>query len=510
MAHTNTPITPAGIFYNDQGAFNPLLAHFQQQRLAIRHAQEINLARRLYFGYMRHADTSKQGLYLSPNILERRMTLGVEILQEESPEEPGTMSFYLTSSVCQALSDALAQVCLIIGTFVGYPDWEELECGPDSAPLYEQFVMFNIAYPSEPTNMSHDYMVTKYFTSYDEACDYVVERQVWAMFMISALHCLAMAKGWTEYERLKLPAEYEDHVHIALHLLADCGMNLIGPLAPHTPPIEGHYPVTPLSLSPTPQAHNSDCSMASATPICSFEAQKVTPHVQMLFPWKEETLDQSMHTQSESTSESTVAEEEDKEEDDYESCYSDCYVYLASNTPLGPPTIYPSHRRAFCYSKLHMESRVVYGEDEDAIGDGVGCRLVIQDEGLDDDLMETEEMEGTNEANGKDCQDELEAETEGELVQIRSENLRDGGVLLDPDWSIAIEPTAPHTTCDEIVKRYGASEIVLRTNEWLHESIEAGILPLPIPDHSLCSVGTGNFDTVLFLAKPKESGIRHE
>ncbi|EUC56263.1 hypothetical protein RSOL_168030, partial [Rhizoctonia solani AG-3 Rhs1AP] len=57
--------------------------------------------------------------------------------------------------------------------------------------------------------------------------------------------------------------------------------------------------------------------MASATPIRSFEAQKVTPHVQMLFPWKEESLDQSMHTQSESTSESTVAEEEVKEEDDY-------------------------------------------------------------------------------------------------------------------------------------------------------------------------------------------------
>ncbi|EUC55840.1 hypothetical protein RSOL_140310, partial [Rhizoctonia solani AG-3 Rhs1AP] len=203
-------------------------------------------------------------------------------------------------------------------------------------------------------------------------------------------------------------------------------------------------------------------------------------------------------------------------------------------------------------AQLRVESRVVYGKDEDAIGDGVGRRLVIQDEGLDDDLMETEEMEGANEADEKDCQDELEAETEGELVQIRSENLRDGGVLLDPDWSIAIEPTAPHTSCDEIVKRYGASEIVLRTNEWLHESVEAGILPplqlvteshtfdvwhkfylhhrplyfdpdllarrdtvraqppLPVPDHSLRSVGTGNFDTVLFLAKPKESGIRRE
>ncbi|KEP46644.1 hypothetical protein V565_188010, partial [Rhizoctonia solani 123E] len=160
-----------------------------------------------------------------------------------------------------------------------------------------------------------------------------------------------------------------------------------------------------------------------------------------------------------------------------------------------------------------------------------------------------------DQADDEDCDNddpnnEAEAETEGELVQIQSKNLNDAEVPLNPDWSIAIKPTARHLSCDEIMQRYGASDLVLRTNEWLHESVEAGTLPPlqfvteshtfdvwhkfylhhrllyfdpdlparrdtvraqpppPVPEGSLRSIGTGSFDTVLFLTKPKESGIR--
>ncbi|CAE6469804.1 unnamed protein product [Rhizoctonia solani] len=156
--------------------------------------------------------------------------------------------------------------------------------------------------------------------------------------------------------------------------------------------------------------------------------------------------------------------------------------------------------------------------------------------------------EGADDNGNEDPEDE----PEDELTQIQSDNPNNVGVFLNPDWSIAVKPTAPRITCDEITQRYGAFDFVLRINEWLHESTEAGILPqlqfvtashtfdswhkfylhhhplhfdpdlaacrdtvraqppLPVPDRSLRSVGTGNFDTVLFLARPSDFGIRRE
>ncbi|CUA75711.1 hypothetical protein RSOLAG22IIIB_11943 [Rhizoctonia solani] len=189
-----------------------------------------------------------------------------------------------------------------------------------------------------------------------------------------------------------------------------------------------------------------------------------------------------------------------------------------------------------CQAPGRMDSRVVYGDDEDAIYEGAGRGLVVQDEELDEDLVEDEESEGMDkvENDGPDNDDSkngAEAETEGELVQIQSKSMNDADVQLNPDWSIAIKPTAQHLTCDEIMRRYGAFDLVLRINEWLHESVEAGTLPplqFVTEAHSFDPVATLSAHThrclsqmvpfVLsgpgasipswFLAKPKEFGIR--
>jgi hypothetical protein len=201
-----------------------------------------------------------------------------------------------------------------------------------------------------------------------------------------------------------------------------------------------------------------------------------------------------------------------------------------------------------CQAHACTESRVVYGEDEDAISEGVGRRLVEQDEDFDEDPIEGKQSEGADDTNNEDPEDEQEYE----LAQIQSNDPNSMDVSLNPDWSIAVQPTAQRITCNEISQKYGAFDFVLRVNEWLHESTEAGILPplqfvtashafdlwykfylhhrplhfdpdlvarrdtiraqppLPVPDHSLRSVGTGNFDNVLFLARPNESGICRE
>ncbi|KDN33350.1 hypothetical protein RSAG8_13560, partial [Rhizoctonia solani AG-8 WAC10335] len=213
-----------------------------------------------------------------------------------------------------------------------------------------------------------------------------------------------------------------------------------------------------------------------------------------------------------------------------------------------------------CQVRRCIKSRVVYGEDEDAISEGVGLKLVNQDDETDESLLESEGLEGETEGEGEgegegedeDPDNELNPEPEAELVRIQSTSLNDEDVPLDPEWSIAVKPTAPRLTCDEIVGKYGAFDFVPRTNEWLQASVEAGVLPrlqlvtdshtfdvwhefylhhrvlhfdpdllahrdtvraqppLPVPEHSLRSIGPGRFDTILFLVKPEESGARRE
>ncbi|KAJ1308221.1 hypothetical protein OPQ81_003936 [Rhizoctonia solani] len=49
-----------------------------------------------------------------------------------------------------------------------------------------------------------------------------------------------------------------------------------------------------------------------------------------------------------------------------------------------------------CQVQVRAESRVVYGEDEDAISEGMGRRLVDQDEEPAEDLTGDEGLEGEN------------------------------------------------------------------------------------------------------------------
>ncbi|KAG8686202.1 hypothetical protein FRC11_009351 [Ceratobasidium sp. 423] len=213
-----------------------------------------------------------------------------------------------------------------------------------------------------------------------------------------------------------------------------------------------------------------------------------------------------------------------------------------------------------CEAPGRHESQVVYGEDEDAISEGVGRRLVSEEEG--EEPIADEASEHVDECEDEDEDDvdvdadadaegseDSELEPEGELVQINSGTPASPHVLLDPEWSIATKPTVSCITCDKIMEKYGALDFISQTNEWLQESSATRLLPplqfvthdhpfdiwhkfylhhralwfdpdlsarrdtiraqppLAIPNNSLRSISPGNFDTVLFLAKPKEFGI---
>lgn len=118
-----------------------------------------------------------------------------------------------------------------MANYVGYPDFWELNHGILHNPLYQRFEDMGIVIPKEPNNLGYHYMITTYFPSLDEVLDYVCKRQVWGMFMISALHLLAQADGVEGTELFKLPTPYYHHIQLASHLLHEYHDNM-----PSSPP----------------------------------------------------------------------------------------------------------------------------------------------------------------------------------------------------------------------------------------------------------------------------------
>ncbi|KAG9099175.1 hypothetical protein FRC07_010554, partial [Ceratobasidium sp. 392] len=185
-----------------------------------------------------------------------------------------------------------------------------------------------------------------------------------------------------------------------------------------------------------------------------------------------------------------------------------------------------------CQSRERKDSLVVYGKDKDAVEDRRQTDRSVEDE------IEDQETE-------------VESEDENSWTQPQAEVESSQHTILNPEWSMAINPTAPHVTGDTIVKTYGARDFDLQINEWLAQSTSSGLLP-PVqtvslqhkfnvwhkfylhhprlhfdPDQPPCrdtirakppapnregsmrSIGPGSFDTVLFLARPREFGIHH-
>ncbi|KAJ1302392.1 hypothetical protein OPQ81_002710 [Rhizoctonia solani] len=176
----------------------------------------------LYLFHFKHADADQYGLYNSPNILERKFYLGAEIFSE-CYKEGGVVKdhFYLTDTASPALSDALHQVHKVVAKYVNYPDFEFQFAGSQNSPLYHHFEDMGIAYPEEPKHIDYNYMIVTYWSTLHEVQDYVAECQVWAMFMISALHLIGMANEDNLQEVSKIPSPFHDHLHIASHLLHD-------------------------------------------------------------------------------------------------------------------------------------------------------------------------------------------------------------------------------------------------------------------------------------------------
>lgn len=193
--------------------------------------------------------------------------------------------------------------------------------------------------------------------------------------------------------------------------------------------------------------------------------------------------------------------------------------------------------------KQRVGSRVIYGEDEDAIEEE---EYATEDAG--------EGGQGVAKDGGGGKQDECQDEDDEDCEYVRGQTTSSAGhhVYLDLDWSKATKPTAPRLIGDDIIHTYGASNIVGDTNKWMKQAMAAGLLPemQPVSRHhsfdvwhkfclhhrplyfdpdqpphcdtirakppaaarvgSLRDAGPSTFDTVLFLARPEEFSIYHK
>ncbi|KAF8594099.1 hypothetical protein BDV93DRAFT_565796 [Ceratobasidium sp. AG-I] len=136
-----------------------------------------------------------EGLFFaSPSILERKFRDGVE-LYKVKPENSDKDEWCITSSAANALVDALLQVRDVVGNHCGTlaeSTGHPAEYTVDD-PLYRRFREIGLLYPLEPAGIFEIKTWEKGFPTLPDLVQKVVCAQIWAMWMIAVLHCLAKA-----------------------------------------------------------------------------------------------------------------------------------------------------------------------------------------------------------------------------------------------------------------------------------------------------------------------------
>ncbi|KAG8725925.1 hypothetical protein FRC10_007768 [Ceratobasidium sp. 414] len=147
-----------------------------------------------------------EGLFFaSPSILERKFRDEVEIFSAKLEDEDYSR-WYLTSTSVAALLDACLQVRDAVGRVCG--TLEEAsghlhEYDPGFSPLYRIFRENGILYPMEPLGLFEKDSWSKGFESLEDLVHTVTAAQIWANWMMAALHLLAELLG--QHSLYKLP-----------------------------------------------------------------------------------------------------------------------------------------------------------------------------------------------------------------------------------------------------------------------------------------------------------------
>jgi hypothetical protein len=163
--------------------------------------------------------------HFSPNILECIFREGTEYQYHHSHFGNGSAIRPVDSEMYQmeywaasALADACLQVCSLIASYCNKTAYLDTY-GPFSL-IYTRFFEAGIKYPPEPHDIFHysEYLVVH--NSLEGLLDHIHRAQLWALWMITALHCLALYDGLTVAETCRqlpnLPVAQLELAKIAL------------------------------------------------------------------------------------------------------------------------------------------------------------------------------------------------------------------------------------------------------------------------------------------------------
>jgi hypothetical protein len=149
---------------------------------------------------------------LSPNILERvfREKIEYEVIHHPYFDDPSFSPnpveslYHIKRHAAEALAEACCQVRDLVADYCGVRHHLD-HYGPFSL-LYLRFVEAGIKYPPEPHSIFHRDDFLCVYPDFESMVGHIQKAQLWGIFMMVSLHCLALYDGISPYDvRLMLP-----------------------------------------------------------------------------------------------------------------------------------------------------------------------------------------------------------------------------------------------------------------------------------------------------------------
>lgn len=146
---------------------------------------------------------------LSPHILERIFREGIEynVFRSASIKGPAygpqmDELWQIEPWAASALADACLQVRYVVADYCGKMEYLHNSFGPFSL-IYTRFMEAGIKYPPEPHCIFNQGDYVNLYGSFEDMIHQVHKAQLWGMWMIISLHCLALYDGKTPAECLR-------------------------------------------------------------------------------------------------------------------------------------------------------------------------------------------------------------------------------------------------------------------------------------------------------------------
>ena len=170
-----------------------------------------NFYRTCHTDYVPDFQSDDSLLHSSPNILDRKFRMGYETFRKFSGDEE---RHFIKTDVILSMFDGLQQVRDTIASYCNTYDYID-SYGPFS-PLYTRFFKAQISWPTEYHCIFDQDEYLCPFDTFGDPLVVVQRAQLWSIFMIASLHCLALWDGVSPADIcITLPPLNQGHLLLA-------------------------------------------------------------------------------------------------------------------------------------------------------------------------------------------------------------------------------------------------------------------------------------------------------